>query len=337
MISALILFSLAQDDQLAKWQHHVDKLAPYMSGFKVEKDAGRMNQSFARIAVKVGLKAWFDKKEKMQYPGLYLFPYGGAIKVEGGGLLAWICRVNQSQKEDPYGSVLAYFANQSGKMQGYCLRPNNGSDAWEVYGAGRPDYACRSGEYLVASGLEGWYSNAPSACAEVFRLVDGNWKSASRIESEFQCEVAPRLSLGKDGVVQIAPVLSTTYPKSLNACHATAQLAYEEKWTVSGGEIQTAYKRLRMTPYNQLEKLYEALVRGDEKLIHGLCTNGVVAKEVMALKPQVAKGSPDTSFPNGNCSTDSKQIGIDNLRTWFYFVLKDGKWVVERIEPYRRS
>ncbi len=339
MIPALFLLAISQDSQLDNWQQTIDKIAPYMSDFKVEKDNERMNKAFAQIVAKVGQKAWFDTKEKKQHPGLYLFPFGGVIRAlgEGGGTMAWICRVNLTNDEDTYGSVLAYFAKEQGKMRGYCLRPNNGSGTWAVYGTGRPEHLCRSGRYLVASGIEGWYSNAPSAYAEVFRLENGAWKSVSRLESEYQCEEAPKLSLRKDGVVAIAPVLSTTYPKSLNACHATAQLAYEEKWTIANGQLNTVYKRQRMTPYNQLEKLYGALREGNAKLVESLCATSAVAKEVMALKLRTAKGSPDTSFPNDNCSTDSKQIGIDNLRTWFYFVLHKGEWVVERIEPYRRS
>lgn len=336
MIPALFLLAISQVSQLDNWQQAIDRIAPFMSDFKVEKDNDRMNKAFAQIVAKVGQKAWFDKEAKKQHPGLYLFPYGGAIPVSGagGGTMAWICRVNQTDSEDAYGSVLAYFAKERGKMRGWSLRQNTGANPWAVYGDGRPDHACRPGEYLVASGMEGWTSNFPSAYAEVFHIVDGNWVSVSRLESEYQAEEAPQLSLSKDGAIVIAPVLSTTYPKHLSACHATAQLAYEEKWTISSGQLKLVYKRLRMTPYNQLEKLYDALYRGDEKLIQGLCVNSDIAKEVVALKPRTAKGSPDTSFPNGNCSTDSKQIGVDNLRTWFHFTRRNGRWVVAKLMPY---
>jgi len=334
MVPVLLALVLQPSRSAAEWQQCADKIAPYMADFKIGPNEGNGAARFTRILAKIGLHAKYDAMTRKQIPGLYVMPSSGVILVVGDkAYLVWLRRIYSNRQSGRYTSATVLFEPSQGCMRASVLSTSEGDRDWETFPLIMPKYACRSGSVLAVSGLFGWYSNAPQVAVQTFRCSAGVWKPGTEKIGKYQCEEPPLLSLGRNGTIEIARFQSRTYPNFMNSSHAAADLSFVEKWRIVRGEVRCVYRRFRMTPYNQLDQLYSALCHSKIDLIRRLSANEKVARAIFALHDRTKTGNPGVFYPGGRCSIDGTIIGINNLRVWFHFVRKDGKWVVAKLTP----
>jgi hypothetical protein len=310
------------------WADALDKLAPHMAGFKASADAPRRNtQRLQKLIDKLHLGPRTDPKTKKPVHGLYLNWDEGVFPVAGVpdatfALITWGSTAGSGGGGFFSSNV---FRKVRGKWTCDCV-----GDDHEVF----PRHVLLTGNTLVVSGLADWMSNGANVAVRSYRLRDGMWVPVATAIAEYESWDPPKLRLAKNGR-DILPVRiqSRTYPRFMSACHATAHLTYEEEWRFVAGRPKAAWKKLRHTPYNVLDRLYDAIRRRDAGEIGRRSLNGTIAKRLLALYRRSRSGEPDVLFPRSYSYGEAKVLCIKNLQTVFHFGRHNGHWVVTRLEP----
>jgi len=334
-MNALIVASLLLAPPPFDWQEAADKIGPHIAGLDVSKIGVREScNRFTRILGKLGMRASYEPAQKKQKPGLYIH---GMVNIAVSqpnekGALAFVFR-RADPKENYYddGGALVAFFWKGRKAKGYVLASDqSGEELIE------PESAARLGKDLVISGLHNWFGNGAQIKVQSYRLDGGKWRLRAEKTAEFESWGSTGVRVSKDGS-RFMPVRieSRTSPKFLEAGHATAHLSYIEEWRFPNGIPKLAWKRLRDTPYNALDDLYRAIKQRDRKTIAYRSSNKAIAQKLVNLYPMTKNGYPVVEFVNSYCDSDAKVLAVENLRLWFHFVKKDGKWVVAKLTPYK--
>lgn len=230
-----------------------------------------------------------------------------------------------SQDRSPTLGCLARFRTEKGRVVGEPLVVSEGQGDLLS-----PQQAAQVGDRLVVQGLSQWEGNSPRASVLRLQATNNGWTVAARIEAEFESWGTDKLKFSPDGkTILPVKVSSTTMPENLPFCRATSLRSMIEEWDLGEYGPRLKWKHPQETPYNTLDRLFER--RQDLLHVGSFCSSTDVAKQLVALADH-PEDLADTWFPKGP-DANATTIGILNLRTAFHFVRKNGKWVVDRIEP----
>lgn len=230
-------------------------------------------------------------------------------------------------RDFPIGYCLALFQQRGAKIDSQILETGEGP--WEC---ALPVYAAAVGNRIFISGERYWAGNGPSAVVNIYQRSKNSWKKSKSVEAEFESWVPPRLVLSRDKK-RVVPVQvnSRTYPTNLDCCHATANLAYAERWSFASVKPAIVWKRKRNTAFNALDSLYGNLKRGDRRGVRFYSASKRIANRILALRPRITTGGASVSYPDSLSSNEGTVIGLENLRTTFHFGVRHGRWVVVRL------
>lgn len=322
----------SQADQKRRWQRMLDSLAPEFRGISFRgKNSKSVLAGFERAlhSAHLYIEQWEDKPK----PGLYL-PNNDpccALKGTSDGAIALITARISPDKWDNVG-CLALLRKAGQEWKAEVIAANS-----DVYDLIWPQDALIHGGRLWIGGEMGWPGNASVEAAWAYQKSDDSWSRFGAIQSAYQTESSVRLVLdAKNSCPAPVKVVSRTYPKNLDACHATACLAYEERWAFPNGKPTLVWRRRADTAYNALDSLYGAYTDRDAKRVRSLCATEGLAKRILSLKEGTTR-YPDTSFPPPYVRIHASKIGINSLHTWFHFARRGSRWVVVKLSPLKES
>jgi hypothetical protein len=292
----------------------------------------QLDRKFSRLLVEHGLNAVADPRTGKKHIGFFIDGFG-AVRPIGGtldGVLVFLRYGFDNPEQKNQGAYVVYLRNGRKIVGQYVAKA-----AWE-YDMIYPRWAVLCKDKLIISGSNGWFGNGPQTEVRSYQQKGRSWQFLAKKTASFESWGSSPLQLSKDKS-QVLPITidSRTYPKHLDACHATAHCSYTEKWKFVDGRPKLMWKKLRDTPYNLLDKLYGAIENNDATFIRKSSLNQAIYNKLLALKPH--KGSPQIEFPHSICDGDSKVIGLTNLRSTFYFKRYHGRWVVWKIGPISDS
>jgi hypothetical protein len=326
----------------SSWQQILDRVAPRMADFHAEQGTSRQTEiRFMRVLDALGLRASYDRRTQTQTqtPGYYLLSMDGVVPVVGAkdGAAVFLHHTTEKPTYEPDDTVLAVFLHEGSRMRGYILERFTGDEGTRFQSVS-PTHAALAGDRLLVSGLYRWFSNGAQVAVQSYARTANGWSPMAEKIAEFESWNPPRLEISPDGK-SVLPVLfeSRTYPKHLDACHATAELTYVEQWEFPGGRPKLAWKRLRDTPYNVLDRLYAAIESKDVRAIRRRSASRLVRQGLVALHARALRGRPAVEFPNSYSFGDATVLGIENLQTTFHFGRRHGRWMVVRLGPARES
>ncbi|HWA82260.1 MAG TPA: hypothetical protein VG820_02420, partial [Fimbriimonadaceae bacterium] len=129
-------------------------------------------------------------------------------------LLLWGCDSHGRRDDLPH---LEFFRLRGNRLLAQPVQMDGGDDPL-------PRHAAMVDGAIFAVGTVRWFSNAASAALAKYEPVNGCWKVAAQIESNFEAVQLPRITVTRSGRIMPLRVISRTYTDSLNLCHATAQV-----------------------------------------------------------------------------------------------------------------
>lgn len=332
-----VAFNLANPAPLRlDWGAALDRLAPKLQHFRVSRDYETTAWRFVQALDRAGIRARYDFDRQRQIPGFYLALRRGVARVRGAreGIVVFLHRVTQRAGLWPDDSMLVYFCRVDDAMRAYPLLRYK-----ESLEGLMPDSAVLTrGKELVVSGTDAWMGNGPRVGVRTFRRAGRSWLHTGTMTSEFESWGAAdlELSASRRRVLPLR-IESRTWAKNLNSSHWSANLAFEEQWSFSGGKPRMDWKRLRNTPFNALDRLYLSIIQGRWTAVREACLNGSVAKRLLALAPKAASGEPYLDYPGSISSTESTVIGLENLGVRLHYVRRRGKWLISRLSTIPRG
>lgn len=319
------------------WQAALDRLAPHLAGFRASgRNPGANGRRLDRLLTRLRLNPRHDARTHKDVPGLWVWPEEGVLPVAGasGATYALISWGSMDQiKDAPDDSWRILFRPVHRRRRRSAMVAE-----FVDRGTVLPRYVALTGRTLAVSGLEDYWTNEAHVALECYRKDNGGWQDCGTKIAECESWDPPPLRLAGNGRT-ILPVRfsSRTYPERLSACHATADLTYEEEWAIRSGKPKFVWRRLRDTPFNTLDRLYDAICESDTSTIRRHSLNPSLARRIGALHSRTYVGTPEIRFPNSVSDPEGRVIGVENLRTTFHFARRRGRWVVTRLGPASES
>jgi hypothetical protein len=320
----LSLSLLSTDAEMtgADWKPYLDFIAPYTVELrKYNRNYEQLPSKYEALLKRLK-KIRKDYDSKITLKGLSFLSIDRLAPVAGvknGSIGFFMPQGAYMQCE-----FLALFRETSGKMRGEVIQmPSVGGD--ELI---RPESAVLLGNRLVISGYHDWSCNYWHHAVRSYQRVGGQWKMVAQKISPFETCGASALRLTPDGK-GFEPILirSRTYPKHLNASHASSNLTHVEKWRFVDGKPRFDSMWQCDTPYNVLDRLYLAIKNLDRKEIQKRSLNETVYRRLVGLHAKSLSGEPDVRFSWGA----ERVIGVVNLGVIFNFGRHEGRWVVTRL------
>ncbi len=192
--------------------------------------------------------------------------------------------------------------------------------------------AQKIGGTLVLGGLRGWYGNGARYGLQTFKRKNDTWYRTSAATTEHECwglTVRPRILRGA-----LVEMQSRDYPKSMNACHATAQSAKLETFRLIDGRIRRVGERRMNTAFNRLDDLAGALDVHKLIVIRQIVPLAKLRKRVLQVWNDVGS-NPSIECVRSICTSDASTYGwtgTDGKPIWFHFAKRSGQWVLARVD-----